>query len=186
MVDQSFISGEGNGNPLQYSCLENSQGQRSLVGCCLWGRTDLDTTEATQQQQQQSFISLEYSYLDGPRPKGNRVVQSPLSHRPIKAGLKRGLINPIESKSNNQFHLRSPEKIILLAQVSSLYRYFRDASFQTKVCIDMVHNFNFFFTEKAKRTDLFSKSHSNKICITTCQTKLKDHLLLCFLSNPFS
>ena len=24
-----------------------SQGQRSLVGCCLWGRTRLDTTEAT-------------------------------------------------------------------------------------------------------------------------------------------
>ena len=86
--------GEGNGNPLQYSCLENpmdggawwaavhevaksrtdwetslsvftfihwrrkwqptpvflpgeSQGRGSLVGCCLWGCTDSDTTEAT-------------------------------------------------------------------------------------------------------------------------------------------
>ena len=29
-----------------------SQGQRSLVGCCLWGRTESDTTETTQQQQQ--------------------------------------------------------------------------------------------------------------------------------------
>ena len=29
-----------------------SQGQGSLVGCCLWGRTESDTTEATQQQQQ--------------------------------------------------------------------------------------------------------------------------------------
>ena len=81
---------EGNGTPLQYSCLENpmdggawcapvhgvtksrtrlsdftfmhrrrkwqptpvflpgeSQGQRSLVGCRLWGRTESDTTEAT-------------------------------------------------------------------------------------------------------------------------------------------
>ena len=28
-----------------------SQGQRSLVGCRLWGRTESDTTEATQQQQ---------------------------------------------------------------------------------------------------------------------------------------
>ena len=92
--------GEGNGTPLQYSCLENpmdggawqaavhgvaesrarlsdftftlhfhalekesqptpvflpgeSQGQRSLAGCCLWGRTESDTTEVTQQQQQQ-------------------------------------------------------------------------------------------------------------------------------------
>ena len=87
------VWGEGHGNPLQYSCLENpmdrgawwavvqgvtqsrtrlkrlsmhacrhwrrkwhptpvfvpgeSQGQRSLVGCLLWGRTESDTTEAT-------------------------------------------------------------------------------------------------------------------------------------------
>ena len=27
-----------------------SQGQGSLVGCGLWGRTELDTTEVTQQQ----------------------------------------------------------------------------------------------------------------------------------------
>ena len=86
--------GEGNGTPLQYPCLENpmdggawwatvhgvaksrtrlsdftftfifmhwrrkwqpnpvflpgkSQRERSLVGCCLWGRIGLDTTEAT-------------------------------------------------------------------------------------------------------------------------------------------
>ena len=30
-----------------------SQGRQSLVGCRLWGRTQSDTTEATQQQQQQ-------------------------------------------------------------------------------------------------------------------------------------
>ena len=71
-------TGEGNGTPLQYSCLENPmeglsdftftfhfhalekemathssvlawriQGQRSLVGCRLWGRTESDTTEVT-------------------------------------------------------------------------------------------------------------------------------------------
>ena len=32
-----------------------SQGQGSLVGCCLWGRTESDMTEATQQQQQQTL-----------------------------------------------------------------------------------------------------------------------------------
>ena len=87
---------EGDGTPVQYSCLENpmeggawwaavhgvansrtrlsdftftfmhwrrkwqptpvflpgeSQGPGSLVGCRLWGRTESDTTEATQQQQ---------------------------------------------------------------------------------------------------------------------------------------
>ena len=31
---------------------EKSQGQRSLVGCHLWGRTELDMTEVTQQHQQ--------------------------------------------------------------------------------------------------------------------------------------
>ena len=40
--------GEGNGNPLQYSCLENSmdwEAPQSLVGYSSWGRKELDTTE---------------------------------------------------------------------------------------------------------------------------------------------
>ena len=37
--------GEGNGNPLQYSCLENPQGQRSLVGCSPWGSKESDVSE---------------------------------------------------------------------------------------------------------------------------------------------
>ena len=36
---------EGNGTPLQYSCLEKSHGWRSLVGCSPWGLGELDTTE---------------------------------------------------------------------------------------------------------------------------------------------
>ena len=48
--------GEGNGYPRQYSCIAmreivflpgESQGQESLVGCRLWGRTESDMTEAT-------------------------------------------------------------------------------------------------------------------------------------------
>ena len=39
--------GEGNGNPLQCSCLENPQGRGSLVGCRQWGRTESGTTEVT-------------------------------------------------------------------------------------------------------------------------------------------
>ena len=35
---------EGDGTPLQYSCLGNSHGQRSLVGYSLWGHKDSDTT----------------------------------------------------------------------------------------------------------------------------------------------
>ena len=48
-------SGEGNGNPLQCSCLENPRD-----GGAWWaafsGHTELDTTEVTQQQQQYALI----------------------------------------------------------------------------------------------------------------------------------
>ena len=39
--------GGGHGNPLQYSCLENPQGQRSLVGYCPWGCKESDMIGAT-------------------------------------------------------------------------------------------------------------------------------------------
>ena len=37
--------GGGRGNPLQYSCLENPYGQKSLAGYSPWGRKELDITE---------------------------------------------------------------------------------------------------------------------------------------------
>ena len=37
--------GGGHGNPLQYPCLENPQGQRNLAGYSPWGRKESDTTE---------------------------------------------------------------------------------------------------------------------------------------------
>ena len=37
--------GGGHDNPLQYSCLENPHGQRSLAGYSPWSRTESDTTE---------------------------------------------------------------------------------------------------------------------------------------------
>ena len=39
--------GGGNGNPLQYSCLENPHGQRSLVGYGPWGCKESNTNEVT-------------------------------------------------------------------------------------------------------------------------------------------
>ena len=39
------ISGEGNGNPLQHSCLGKSHGQRSLVGYNLWCCKELGMTK---------------------------------------------------------------------------------------------------------------------------------------------
>ena len=39
--------GGGNGNPLQYFCLENSMDRRSLVGYSLWGCKESETTKRT-------------------------------------------------------------------------------------------------------------------------------------------
>ena len=39
--------GGGHGDPLQYSCLENSHGQRSLAGHSPWGHKKSDATELT-------------------------------------------------------------------------------------------------------------------------------------------
>jgi hypothetical protein len=55
-----------------------SQGWGSLVGCCLWGRTESGTTEAAQQQQQQAHIySLRLAFGDG----ANSCTFSPHSGR---------------------------------------------------------------------------------------------------------
>ena len=41
-------SGGRHGNPFQYSCLENPDGQRSVVDYSPQGHKELDTTEATE------------------------------------------------------------------------------------------------------------------------------------------
>ena len=43
--------GGGNGNPLQYSCLENPHGQVSLASYSPWGHKDSDTTERLSTEQ---------------------------------------------------------------------------------------------------------------------------------------
>ena len=37
--------GGGHGNTLQYSCLENPHGERSLMGYSPWGHKESDTTK---------------------------------------------------------------------------------------------------------------------------------------------
>ena len=44
------IPGKGNGNPLQYSCLENSMDRGALFGYSPWGHKESDTTEKTHTQ----------------------------------------------------------------------------------------------------------------------------------------
>ena len=42
----------GHGNPLQYSCLENPHGQRSLAGHSPWGHKESDMTKRLNMTQQ--------------------------------------------------------------------------------------------------------------------------------------
>ena len=72
-----FSLGEGNGTPLQYSCLEKSHGRRSLVGCSPWGREELDTTERLHFHFSLSCIGegnvnlLQCTCLENPRDGGS-------------------------------------------------------------------------------------------------------------------
>ena len=57
-------SGEGNGSPLQYSCLENPmdggawQATVHAVGCNPWGRKEWDTTERLSTAQSQTNTTI--------------------------------------------------------------------------------------------------------------------------------
>ena len=48
---------ERNGNPLQYSCLGNPRGQRSLVGYSPWGHRESDRTERLSTAQSASAVN---------------------------------------------------------------------------------------------------------------------------------
>ena len=50
----TFMLWRGKWQPTPVFLPGESQGWGSLVGCCLWGHTELDTTEMTYQQQQKS------------------------------------------------------------------------------------------------------------------------------------
>ena len=50
--------GEGRDYPLQYSCLENRHGQRSLVGYNPWGHKESDMTEELSTSQGVGFLEV--------------------------------------------------------------------------------------------------------------------------------
>ena len=52
--------GEGNGNPLQYSCLENPMDRGAWWATVPWGRQELDTTERLSISPYLPHISLAY------------------------------------------------------------------------------------------------------------------------------
>ena len=79
----------GHGNPLQYSCLENPHGQRSLVGYSPQSCKELDMSEAIQHTCTQTFKSyhnicnpvVTLSYVDSQRktkrPQHSAQLRSP-------------------------------------------------------------------------------------------------------------
>ena len=54
--------GGGHGNPLQYSCLENPHGQRSLVSYSPWSCKELDTTDQAQHSTPLGAPTLSQAY----------------------------------------------------------------------------------------------------------------------------
>ena len=52
--------GEGNGKPLQHSCLENPMDRAALMDYSPWGHKELDMTELLSMAQQSSSTELPY------------------------------------------------------------------------------------------------------------------------------
>ena len=68
--------GEEYSKPLQYSCLENPHGQRSLAGYSPWGCKESDTTE---QLSTQHKCSITTSYYHMPGTALSTLQPSPLT-----------------------------------------------------------------------------------------------------------
>ena len=60
----TFMHWRRNWQPTPVFLPGESQRQQSLVGCCLWGRTELDMTDVTQQQQQHFLAASLMSSID--------------------------------------------------------------------------------------------------------------------------
>ena len=68
-LDWEDSPGGGHGNPLQYSCLENPHGQRSLEGYSTWCNKELDTAEWLSMIS--DFLKLKYSWITMSQPYSN-------------------------------------------------------------------------------------------------------------------
>ena len=59
------------------------------MGCCLWGRTELDRTEVTQQQQQQCSVNKEKKRIKKGKPKDILFFHMPLWNLGTESNLER-------------------------------------------------------------------------------------------------
>ena len=83
--------GGGNGNPLQYSCLESPHGQRSLAGYSPWGLKESDTTEwlrtSTCSLRDLSSLTRDWTpavAVKVPNPNHETTRRSPIMHLETK------------------------------------------------------------------------------------------------------
>ena len=110
-------AGEGNGNPLQYSCLEKSHGQRSLVGYSPRGCKESDMTEWLHfHYLHLQFISGLYHLLPQEYQPSGRLWPSHIGLRRPRFSRKAG-ITPLHIATNitliwNSNNNRDPTVII--------------------------------------------------------------------------
>ena len=71
-----------------------SQGQGSLLGCCLWGRTESDMTAVTQQHSKTCLKKTEHRRIDAFELWCWRRLESPLDCKEIQ---------PVHSKGNQSW-----------------------------------------------------------------------------------
>ena len=90
---------EGDGTPLQYSCLEKSHGQRILVGCHLWGRTESDMTVSSS-----SSLNLNIPTTLYPADKNFRIWIVPRQRSSSTLALQSNIHSYLSQKHVNTFH----------------------------------------------------------------------------------
>ena len=88
--------GEGHANPVQYSCLENSHGQRRLAGYSPWGLKELDTTEW--------LICIEYHSTGQKRNQSSPHPLCSTHVKPCRTGAR-------EFTQGNQYSLKCMKKV---------------------------------------------------------------------------
>ena len=113
-------SGEGNGNSLQYSCLENPMDAwRNVVGYSSWDRKELDTTEWLHfTYRANSFSHAEKQAHPNQKEECGRDTEMPKSRRPWGMGsLRLWLGNGVWLVKRHKMRLRGR-----LGSASSLWR----------------------------------------------------------------
>ena len=75
---------EGNGNPLHYSCLENSMDKKSWADDSPWGHKELDTTEQLNSNKRSILFFTSVTKAVETATEGNAISCSTISSESFK------------------------------------------------------------------------------------------------------